>query len=88
LVPAERKKYLDDSKYWYGFLSEEEAGSWIRMRFSNDELHGFASWLLNTGAYARIEEPEELKTILHHFIQETVNAYSDLFAVSNPKTTS
>ncbi|MCF8360512.1 MAG: YafY family transcriptional regulator [Prolixibacteraceae bacterium] len=78
LVSKKRRKFIDDSKYWYGFLSEEEAGDYVRMRFSNDEFNGFASWLLNTGSFARVEEPTELLAIISKYVKDTVENYRDL----------
>lgn len=78
LVPKKRKKYLDDSKYWYGFMDEEELEAHYRMKFTNDELKGFAVWLLNTGCHARIEEPKALEEIVLGYIKEMVESYKDL----------
>ena len=78
LIPKQRKKFIEDSKYWYGFLSEEEVGDDYRMEFSNDELNGFAVWLLNTGSHAQVERPEELKCIMTKFIRDLVENYQNL----------
>lgn len=77
LVPKSRLKYLDESKFWYGFLGEEDLGETVRIHFSNSELHGFAIWLLNTGSYARVEYPLELKEIISQFVRNMLNAYQD-----------
>ena len=78
LVPKERVKYLDDSKYWYGFVGQEDVGGHVRMQFANDELHGFAIWLLNTGSFAKVEKPVELTSILQSFIKQMVSNYQEL----------
>ena len=78
LIPKRRKKYIEDSKYWYGFISEEENGEFYSMEFSNDDLNGFAVWLLNTGSHARVEKPDELKSIIHKFIKDTIESYQYL----------
>lgn len=78
LVPKNRVKMIEDSKYWYGFLGDSEAGDFIRMQFSNDELQGFAGWLLNTGSYARVEEPAELRQIIKDYIKNMVENYREL----------
>ncbi|MDA3927325.1 MAG: YafY family protein [Prolixibacteraceae bacterium] len=78
LVPKQRKKYLDDTKYWYGFLSEEEQVDTIRMKFTNEELKGFAVWLLNTGCHAKVEEPAELQEIILGYVRDMVESYKDL----------
>ncbi|HPB05894.1 MAG TPA: hypothetical protein PKX60_06610, partial [Prolixibacteraceae bacterium] len=71
-------KYLDDSKYWYGFVGQEDVGGHVRMQFANDELHGFAIWLLNTGSFAKVEKPVELTSILQSFIKQMVSNYQEL----------
>jgi len=78
LVPRKRVKLIEDSKYWYGYLSDEEEGDFVRMKFSNDELNGFAIWLLNTGSHAQIEEPKELLQIVQTFIREMADNYRQL----------
>ena len=78
LVPKNRLKYIDDTKYWYGFISETHLEETIRMEFANDELKGFAVWLLNTGCHARIEHPAELNTIIAGFLNEMLTNYGDL----------
>lgn len=78
LVPKEKAKRIDDSKYWYGFIGEEDAGNTLRMQFSNDELNGFALWLLNSGCAAKIEEPSDLQEIIRNRIQEMLANYGEL----------
>ena len=78
LIPKRRKKYIEDSKYWYGFILEEENEDFYKMEFSNDDLNGFAVWLLNTGSHARVEKPEELKSIIQKFIKDTIENYQYL----------
>ncbi len=75
LIPQKRIKHLDESKYWYGYLSEEIQGDQVRVQFSNNELHGFASWILQTGCHAQVEYPEELKTHINKFVGELLKVY-------------
>lgn len=85
-VRKERRKYLEESKYWYGFVSEEETGDEYRMHFANDELKGFAAWLLNTGCYATIESPEALREYLCQWVKGMAERYLEapLFGNHNP----
>lgn len=78
LVPKKRIKMVEDSKYWYGFLGDEEAGDYIRMHFSNDELNGFAAWVLNTGSYAKVEKPAELNQIIRGYVTGMIENYREL----------
>lgn len=75
LVPKTRHKYIDESKYWYGFLGEEEDGEQMRLQFSNSDLRGFALWLLYTGSHAKVEQPPELKTIIADYIRDMLETY-------------
>ncbi|MBP7508916.1 MAG: YafY family transcriptional regulator [Prolixibacteraceae bacterium] len=74
-VPLNRRKLIEDSKYWYGFISEEESGEDLKMEFSNDDLNGFALWLLNTGSFARVGRPLELEQIVKSYITGMFNNY-------------
>jgi len=74
-VHKKRKKYLEDSKYWYGFIGENKLKNHFRMYFSNDDLNGFANWILNTGSHAIIEEPPELHNIILKYLKDTLEAY-------------
>ncbi len=76
VVPKDRCKYIGDSKFWYGFVREEMAdGDNVRMSFVNNELNGFASWLLNTGCQAQIEKPVELADTVKSFVKQAVKTY-------------
>jgi predicted DNA-binding transcriptional regulator YafY len=77
LVGRKRMKFIEDSKYWYGFIAQEDEGDKIRMRFSNDELNGFAIWLLNTGSHAQVEAPVELKEIIRGYVNEMIENYQE-----------
>jgi predicted DNA-binding transcriptional regulator YafY len=77
LVPKSRIKLINDSRYWYGYLGEEDLNQQVRMHFSNNDLNGFAIWILSSGSYARVERPPELKTILTNYLHDVFNAYKD-----------
>lgn len=76
LVQNEKLKAVSDSKYWYGFIGDEPADeSSSRLYFSNTELRGFATWIISSGLYAKVEKPEELKNILEQLVAGIVNNY-------------
>lgn len=77
LISKNRFKYLDESKFWYGYLGEEDLGEQLRVQFSNTELHGFANWLLSTGSHAHVEYPAELKTIVRNQVKDIIEAYRE-----------
>lgn len=76
LVPTNRLNLIAESKYWYGFTEEEKIDDQTsRLRFSNNELRGFAIWIISSGSYAQVEEPEELKQILDQYISGIIENY-------------
>ena len=76
VVHKDRRKYMGDTKFWYGFLKEEEVDeNHVRMCFVNNELKGFAAWVLNTGCQARIEKPAELLDIVRDYVKQAVKTY-------------
>ena len=75
LVSKSRQKLIDESKYWYGFLAEEDTGDQVRMQFSNSDLRGFAIWMLNTGSHAQVEFPLELQEIVTDYVDDMIKTY-------------
>jgi predicted DNA-binding transcriptional regulator YafY len=76
LINNERLSFISDSKYWYGFTGDEPVDEQTsRLHFSNNELHGFATWIISSGSYAKVEKPEELRNILARFISEIIKNY-------------
>ena len=76
VMKTERIKLIDESKYWYGFTEEEKINDQTsRLRFANNELRGFANWILSSGSYAKVEEPEELKEILNQYVSGIIENY-------------
>lgn len=79
VVPKNRKSFLDRTKHWYGFVEEQELDNGFQMKFVNNELNGFAIWLLNSGCYAIIETPDELKQKVRWLIDSTNRHYKYLY---------
>jgi predicted DNA-binding transcriptional regulator YafY len=76
VMKTERIKLIDESKYWYGFIEAEKIdGQTSRLRFANNELRGFANWIISSGSYATVEEPESLKEILNQIVSGIVENY-------------
>ncbi len=71
-ISPERKKNIDESKFYYGFIEEKNMNGAVEMKFTNNELHGFAAWLISTRLLATVIEPPELKEILDLYIDELV----------------
>lgn len=76
IVKTDRIKLINESKYWYGYIDEETIDNHSsRLRFANNELRGFATWIISSGFMAQVEEPEELKVILDEFITKIIENY-------------
>lgn len=76
LVKNENLRAVSDSKYWYGFIGDEAADeNTTRLHFLNNEIRGFATWIISSGSMAKVEEPEELKVILAELVSRIVENY-------------
>jgi predicted DNA-binding transcriptional regulator YafY len=76
LVPTNRLYLIAESKYWHGFIDEEVVDDQLsRLRFSNNELRGFAIWIISSGSYAKVESPDGLKEILDQFVSGIIENY-------------
>jgi len=53
-------RHIQDQKYFYGFVREEDAGEYVRMHFLTSSLHGFSRWLLMFTTAVLIESPAAL----------------------------
>lgn len=74
LVTPTQYQLLDEGKSWYGFRERQELpGEAIRLSFTNNDLHGFARWIVATGAEVDIVFPGELKEILVERIKKLSN---------------
>lgn len=69
LIDKRIAKYLLEQKYLNGFVSEEDLGEIIRMRFLTSAFPYFARWLLMYTDAVRIESPEELKVQMRSLSQ-------------------
>lgn len=79
VISADRKKLVSESKYYYGFLNEEESENCVRMCFFNTDFHGFASWLIASRSLARVIEPAELATLHQSAMREISEAYQTTY---------
>lgn len=76
VMKTERMKLIDESKYWYGFIEVEKIDDQTsRLQFANNELRGFANWIISSGSFAQVEKPEELKEILNQIVSGIVENY-------------
>ncbi len=76
VMKTERMKLIDESKYWYGFIEAQKIDDQTsRLWFANNELRGFANWIISSGSYAQVEEPEELKEIVNQIVSGIIASY-------------
>ena len=68
-------KYLRNSKYFYGFVSEEELEDRIRMTFLVGSFRSFCRWLLMYGNAVEIEGPDKLKEAMDEIVDEITLHY-------------
>jgi predicted DNA-binding transcriptional regulator YafY len=68
-------KYLENQKYWYGFVREEEDGDFVRMYFVTGSLSGLGRWLLTYTNGVHVESPATLKTQMQQFAAEIKDHY-------------
>jgi len=60
-VSKDTAKYLVEQKYLNGFVSEEDMGACLRMKFLTSSIFYFARWLLMYADAVIVEEPATLK---------------------------
>ena len=63
-------RYIQDQKYFYGFVRDEDAGDYIRMHFVTSSLKGFARWLLMFTDTVVIESPQSLSDLTRELAKE------------------
>mgnify|MGYP001492356151 CR=1 FL=1 len=73
-LSPERKRNIDESKFYYGFTEEKSIDDSVEMKFTNNDLHGFAAWLISTRSLATIIDPPELRKILGQYTDELIQA--------------
>jgi predicted DNA-binding transcriptional regulator YafY len=67
-IKREKAYWIDNQKYYQGFISETSDGDVLEMSFLSSSLHGFARWFLMFGDQATIVQPEELKEEVRRLI--------------------
>lgn len=68
-------KYMQNQKYWYGFVREEEEQDFVRMHFVTGSLQGLGRWLLMFTNAVRVESPASLQTMMQGFAAEMRDHY-------------
>lgn len=63
IIRVEKKvlPYINEQKYYNGFVSEYEIGGMIEMTFLTEFLEGFVRWMMMYGDMAEVISPDSLK---------------------------
>jgi predicted DNA-binding transcriptional regulator YafY len=67
--------YIRDSKYWYGWVEENQVQDGFAMRFLNPDLDGFARWVTTMGDQVKILGPDELREKVLEMVDVLTKAY-------------
>lgn len=69
-VPKKIARYIQNQKYYYGFVSETIKKDIVEMTFQTMTIEGFARWLLMFADQAEIIEPSYLKDQMRALLSE------------------
>ena len=84
LFDSSASRYAKNSRFYYGYVSEEETGDKCRMTFLVGNLRSFCRWLMMFGKSVEIESTPALKEIMDELIEELSVHYSTSSAVMSP----
>jgi predicted DNA-binding transcriptional regulator YafY len=68
-------RYIEQDKYYYGFVMEAEIEGSLQMTFLTQSLEGFARWLMMFGDQTIILQPEVLKEKVKTLALKTLSLY-------------
>ena len=68
-------RYLHEQKYLNGFVSEEDLGDYVSMKFLTSSIEYFGRWLLIYGNTVSIESPAALRTIMKELSERLLAHY-------------
>ena len=60
--------YIQNQKYYYGFISEKQSGDKMELTFLSAYLDGFSRWYMMFAEYSEIIQPSELTELLKKHI--------------------
>lgn len=68
VIRVEKKTipYINEQKYYNGFVSEYEIGGMMEMTFLTEYVEGFARWVMMYGDMAEVISPDSLKERINH----------------------
>lgn len=68
--PKHFAKYLEESKYYHGWVDQVEIDDKVEMKFASMSLELIARWLLMSGKNFEVVSPESLKVRVKELIEE------------------
>ena len=78
LFDRKEAQFVQNSRHYFGFVSEEQCEGQVRMRFLTSDLQMMARWLLSYGRSVEIENPDELKSIIQSLVEQLQEHYLKL----------
>ena len=75
LVNKEHLTQLEITKYWYGFMEQNETTEGVEMRFLNPDLTYFAKWLISISPSPKVLEPQELTVNIKQLVTKLAKQY-------------
>lgn len=75
LFDRKEAHYVQNSRHYFGFVSEEQLEGQVQMNFVTSDLEMMARWLLSYGSSVEIEKPEELREIVYTLVEELQEHY-------------
>jgi predicted DNA-binding transcriptional regulator YafY len=70
VISKEAARYMQEQKFLNGFVTEEDLGVCLRMKFLTSSIFYFSRWLLMFSDHVRVEMPEGVKTQLKELSQK------------------
>lgn len=67
-VDADIVRYLHESKYYYGFVSEKKVKDKVQMTFLSRGAHVFVRWYAMFADHAEVVQPESLRQFLREHV--------------------
>jgi predicted DNA-binding transcriptional regulator YafY len=77
ILPKEVARHIKSYKYYFGFVSEEDMGDSLRMKFLTSCLDSFGRWLLSYTNAVTVVSPETLIEKMVRFTEELRDHYSE-----------
>ncbi|MET0242172.1 MAG: YafY family protein [Flavitalea sp.] len=77
LFDKEVAKHISTYKYYFGYVSEEDLGGQVKMKFLTANLSGFGRWLISYTNAVTVVSPESLHEKMIRFTEQLRDHYSD-----------